>query len=405
MAAPARRAERGNPAGRAVTAAPGAARLRAAAMAEPALQAALAAEHRTDAFAELALSEAAKRGIALSASDLEVRPDPLGVYQHLPRPADGARWPPPGWMPVGVVDSGGEWMVDWVCTDGVPIDAPFFYDTVVQARGRPFNRLCGYRMRLADLAQSAPETVAPAGFVYHLSRCGSTLVHRMLAASGTAASLSEPAAFDAVVRLCLGWDGPDAAKHRLLRAAAAGLGNGAGGKPLALKLDAWHILAWRLIHGAFAATPAVFLYRDPLEVLVSQRRMRGVQAVPQPHLAALCGIADYGALGLDEYCARLLAASCDAALAAVRQGAMIAFNYRSLPAAVTTDILPRFGLAADAAALERMNASAAFDAKYPDQRFAADNGDKLAEAGEALRALSERIVGESYRALETLARR
>ena len=48
-----------------------------------------------------------------------------------------------------------------------------------------------------------------------------------------------------------------------------------------IKLDSWHTLALPLFRRAFPSVPWVFLYRDPVEVLVSQMRQRGAQTVAE----------------------------------------------------------------------------------------------------------------------------
>jgi hypothetical protein len=243
----------------------------------------------------------------------------------------------------------------------------------------------------------------PAGFIFHLSRCGSTLVHRMIDASGAARSLSEVPLFEQALQLCLTVQASEDAKHRLLRAVVAGLNNVADDKPLILKFDSWHILSWSLLQAAFPQTPAIFLYRDPAEVLVSQQRMRGIQAVPQPAIAELCRIVDYSTLNLDEYCAHFLAASCRAAADAARVHAVRVINYKRLPRAVFDEVLPHFGLEVDDAANARMRDVANFHAKSPDERYIPDSEEKSEAAGDDLHALAERIVGPSYRVLEELA--
>jgi hypothetical protein len=359
-------------------------------MASPALQADLAAERDLNVFCTRALDLAAHAGIDLQRSDIETLPDPAGIMRFVPKPSDGNAWPPAGWLPIGMAADAAGPVVTWQCFDGVALDTPFFQDAANLARSLPFN---------------APPRPHPAGLIFHLSRCGSTLVHRMLGASATVTSLSEVPIFDEAVQFCLNWQGPQDIKLKVLQTIVAGLSNASGRRPLTLKLDAWHILSWPLLRSAFPDVPAIFLYREPAEVLVSQQRMRGIQAVPQPLIAALCGMDDYSAFGLDEYCAHFLAASCRAAIEAARAGALCPISYKDLPGAVFTRVLAHFGLDADDVALERMREAAGVDSKAPDQVYRPDSEEKNRAAGETLHALAERIVGSDYRALEALAGR
>jgi len=378
-------------------------RLRDLAMAEPSIQRELVAQWDPDEFSNLALSHARAHGIDIAAQDLKFIPDPAGAARFLPRPADGAQCPPPGWLPVSLTPSTGHLMVDWLCFDGIATDAPFFHDALSRARQRPFNRLFGWRMRLADMLETSPQGPRPAGLIFHLSRCGSTLVHRMLGAGGSTNALSEVSVFDETLQISLRPDVPADDKLRLLRMMAAALGNAGAGKPLVLKLDAWHIQSWPLLRAAFPDTPAVFLCREPVEILVSQQRMRGIQAVPQPAMAALFGVGDYDAMSPDEYYAVLLAASCRTATAAARDGALRVIGYGELPQAVFTKILPHFGLQADAAAQARMRDVARFHSKSSDEHYVPDAEEKTRAAGAELRALVERIAGPAYRELAAIA--
>lgn len=356
-----------------------------------------------EVFATRALAFAKSYDIAINRADLDNSPDPVGVERFMPRAPDGTSLPPPGWLPIGLSANANRITVDWHCFDGLETGTPFFVEAMHHARTRPFNRLFAWRMSLDDMLRNEPQSLPPAGFIFHLSRCGSTLVHRMIDASGVGRSLSEPPLFDQALQLCLTSPASEEVKHKLLRAIAAGLNNFAEDKPLILKLDSWHIQSWSLIRAAFPDTPAIFLYRDPAEVLVSQQRMRGVQAVPQPGIAALCNIPDYGALSLDEYCAHFLAASCRAAAEAVRANALRVINYKRLPTAVFDEVLPHFGLGADDATDARMRDVAGFHSKAPAERYTPDSEEKSLAASEDLRALAERIVGPSYRALDALS--
>jgi len=374
-------------------------------MANTDLQSALIAEREMNKFCDRVLHHAACFGIGVARPDIDIPPDPAGILSLLPTPANGLTWPPADWLPVGLMENTNGQIVTWHCFDGIPTDTPFFYDAAAAARARPFNRTLNYRMPLTAMMETAPHLPQPAGLIFHLSRCGSTLVHRMLSASNAVTSLSEVPIFDEAVQFCLNWHGPLEVKHKVLRTIIAGLSNAANRWPLVLKLDSWHTLSWPLILGAFPDTPAIFLYREPAEILVSQQRMRGIQAIPSPLIAALCGIADCGTLSLDEYCAHYLAVSCRAAADAARAKAVRVINYKRLPRAVFDEILPHFGLQTDAAADDRMRNVAGFHSKSPNECYVPDSEEKNRAASGGLRTLAEQIVGPSYRMLESLAGR
>ena len=51
-------------------------------------------------------------------------------------------------------------------------------------------------------------------------------------------------------------------------------------KRLVIKLDAWAVFWWPLVHRAFPATPCIFLYREPSEIVASHLARRGSHMVP-----------------------------------------------------------------------------------------------------------------------------
>jgi hypothetical protein len=75
-------------------------------------------------------------------------------------------------------------------------------------------------------------------------------------------------------------------------------------------------------------------------------------------------------------------------------------NYRDLPGAVFTELLPHFGLALDDGARAAMQRVTQQDAKTPVLTFTADSAAKQQEATPLLRQLAQTHVGAVYRQLE-----
>ena len=77
-------------------------------------------------------------------------------------------------------------------------------------------------------------------------------------------------------------------------------------------------------------------------------------------------------------------------------------NYRQLPEAVWTAILPHFGVDCSQAERAAMAAATRYDAKTPAFEFAADSAAKQQEASETARSAAERWLGDLYHRLEAL---
>lgn len=302
----------------------------------------------------------------------------------------------PGWTPFRV--HAGRGTLEWVFTRDLAFDEPFFTDTVHRALRRPYALLFPEETPLDELVSRGPrpEALPLAGLVLHLSRCGSTLVSRLLRAVPACSALSEPPVVDDVLRARFRVAAAALPRDRQvawLRAAVAALGKRRrpGETHLVLKLDSWSAIDLPLLLEAFPGVPWVFVYRDPVEVLVSQMRRRGVQSIPGVLEPALFGMdpGEAATLGPEPYTARVLAAIVRSVLESAAPGGLLV-PYEELPGAVPDRIAPHFGLAPEPGARAEMARLAEADAKNPRLPFAPDREGKRREASpEVLRAAAE----------------
>jgi hypothetical protein len=356
---------------------------RALARADIDVQGALAPLVDRAEFAVCAAALATTRGIPLEANDVRAaaQSDPAGIARFLPAPASATAWPPATWLPISIAVLPDGVFVDWAFV-GAPDGRLFDAAAAARARDTPFNRAVGWRMTLADFVRGAP-AATPAGLVFHMSRCGSTVAARMLAALPGRRAVSELRVFDEALQLdqLLPALAPrdHAAILRALLAAFAGA---------FVKLEAWHAMLLPLFRAAAPTVPWVFLYRDPVEVLVSHTRSSAMHVDILP--------AHYGALST----AQALAAICDAAAARSRDGGLLA-DYRELPGAVADRMLPHFGIVCGESERALVARAAHTDAKAP-RAFTPDSAAKQREAGDALREAAERELVPAYRRLQTL---
>ncbi len=156
--------------------------------------------------------------------------------------------------------------------------------------------------------------------------------------------------------------------------------------------------------------PYVFLYRYPVEVLVSQMWQRGMQTVPQYLPPHFFGIAAAEPMAEEDYCARVLAAVCRPVIDrhdkhGADSGAGLVLNYRELPGAVGGAILPHFRMTCGEADRNAMRRAAQQDAKTPNLPFSGDTGAKQRAATDNIRRAAARHLGDIYRRLEVLSAR
>ena len=374
----------------------------------PDLQARIAGIEADETFGEAVAGIARANGLELDAEAVRraAWPDPLGIARWSMEREDTALggWPGPEWLPMHLNARAGEPTVDWIHLGGGQLAEPFFEESVQRAISRPFNRLFRIRMPLSQFlagaeAESPP---VPDGLIFHLSRCGSTLVAQMLAAVPANVVVSEAAPLDAMVQLFGGAATDEATAG--VRAMAGALLRGTGGEAGArvLKLDSWHVLALPLFRRAFPETPWVFLYRDPLEVMASQMAQRGLQTVHGAMDPRIFAIEGAETMTGEAYCAEVLRKTLRAVLDHRRLGGGLLVDYRELPSALWTRILPHFGMERGREELALMQQAAGRNAKTPYEVFKPDGEAKRAGASTAVRKETERRLAPVHAELEAL---
>ncbi len=288
-------------------------------------------------------------------------------------------------------------VVEWCWTDGISFSEPTFTQTIDRALQRPFSLLFRRETPIAALDELEPG-LEPSGFVFHGSRCGSTLVSGMLASVPQFLVLSEPLPVDDLLRA----SAAEADKVRWLRSMVSALGRRRHGdeRAFVLKLDAWSALDLAVVRHAYPDVPWLFLFRRPVQVLASHFRQRGAHMVPGAIDPELFGLdrESIAAMPPEEYCARVLAAIFRSALEH-RDAQALFVDYAELPEALYDRILGAFGLECDPDELARMKKVTAFDAKNPQLFFAPDGEAKERAASPALCEAADRWAQPLYEEL------
>jgi hypothetical protein len=270
----------------------------------------------------------------------------------------------------------------------------------------PFRLLFGQRTPIETLEERSVTHpgIPPSGFIFHMSRCGSTLISQMLAASDANVVISEGSALDSVISADFMQPGVTALNRcRWLRAMIHALAQPrtVGERRFFVKFDALHAIDLPLIRSAFPDVPWIFLYRDPVEVLVSHFTeptlwtgpgMVPVRGMPwPPHLEGE---------EAEAYPALVMARICEAVLQGL-DGRGLLLNYTELPHVVFSRVTPHFQCRWSQDEEEAMRAAATRNAKKPGEAFQPDSRRKQSEASPRVREIAERFLGHLYRELET----
>jgi len=312
-----------------------------------------------------------------------------------------------GWVPIRFTQQAGEVFVDWCWLGDERFTDPFFDNTIEMAQRLPFNRLFTHRAPIADLGAwyAASQGMAPAGFIFHMSRCGSTLVSRMLASLPENLVISEAGPIDLVARAA--WI-PEPERAEWLRWMVSALGQKRSGLETRyfIKFDSVTVLALTFIRRVFPSVPWIFLSRNPTEVLVSH--LREPAAAMSPGIITDMELIDKPlseivSMSPVDYAARAIGRICECASLGLNEGGIdatgMSVNYAQLPEAVWGDIARHFGVSFTSDEIEQMRGIASYHAKRPRQRFEADEENKLREASDSVRDAAERWVSPYYREL------
>jgi hypothetical protein len=312
--------------------------------------------------------------------------------------ADLARW-----TPIRLNFSGPVPTVDWADLSAERFAEPFFDQTVARWASGPRPRSVVRTGLEALITLDSEPSLEPAGMIFHLSRCGSTLVSRLLGTLPGVVVVAEPAPLNALLGL-----GPDLVDEdalvRVVRLLVRALGRCRHGdeRQLVLKCTSWNIRRRAVLAAAFPETPWIWVQRDPARVLASLlAKPPGwlrLQAAPQGAARGF-GLdpAAVPAMSRAEFAARLLGAMLEAAAADPAQ--RLSIDHADLPAAVWQRVAPHFGLVADPAAIERMIEESRLYAKDLAPRVFAGDAAEQRPVTDAMREAAQRFAEPGYRAL------
>jgi len=296
----------------------------------------------------------------------------------------------------------------------LPMTDPFFHAAQDAAAAMPERTgIFQTDLDVVDRVASQPDNIPFSGAIFHMARTGSTLVHRLFSKTGKVMSLSEVPMVNQALARAVRF--PEAQRARALRSVVGAYGRARrpGEQHLIIKMqDAMPSKQLPVFRAAFPETPWIFIYRDPVEVMVSlQRKPTGTIQQWFRNRAATARnlgmpVLDNSAMWPEEFMARTLRRICESAVAAAKatpHGRFLAVSYKRLPDAVWETIGPHFGVNFTEAEREEMRAAARYSSKTTDTvEFKPDSDNKREEAGPRVRALAERFVAPVIRELESL---
>ena len=306
-----------------------------------------------------------------------------------------------GWTPLRLDFSGPTPAVLWADLSAERFADPFFDQTLGRWESGPGARPLVRTGLEALVALDGEPSLEPAGMIFHVLRCGSTLLSRPLGTIPGGGVVAEPAPLNSL----LGLDPEqvdEAALGKAVRLLVRALGRcrHPDEMRLVLKCTSWNILRRKVLAAAFPETPWIWVQRDPVRVLASLLAEPPGWLRPQaaPQAARLFGIDPASApeMGRAEFASRAIGAMLQAAL---EPGRRLVIDYADLPDAVWTRVAPNFGFETSPAAIDRMIRQSRFYSKDPAPRPFAGDAAEDRPVTDTMREAAGRFAGPAYRAL------
>lgn len=282
-----------------------------------------------------------------------------------------------GWIPVKLFTEENSLLCRWLYTGDKVFDEPFFDESISACRAAysqnwQVKRSVSTTEVLPAWAKEM-DTIKPTAFIFHISRCGSTLISQMLGMQPRNIILSEVPFFDDLLRHGKKRDCMPEILPQLKAAIALYGANRTGNyRQLFIKTDSWHIHFYKELRALYPAVPFFLLYRKPDEVLRSQQKKRGMQALPNYLEPEIFGFDKerVAATPLDEYMGMVIESYLDAFLDILQKDQLAyAINYHDGAIPIVDTIAAVTGLPITEAEKLLMEKRAGFHAKFPEQVF------------------------------------
>jgi hypothetical protein len=287
------------------------------------------------------------------------------------------------WIPYKLIYQGDIPCCEWLYLDQQPFNDPFFEDTIFNCRTRPVNLR---RVKMVSSLDILPEWsaaidhVQPTAFIFHVSRCGSTLLSQLLSLDQRHIVLSEVSFFDQL--LCMPFSRPDlhsVSGEEFLKWAIPFYGRKRNGEEqhLFIKTDCWHIFFYDRLRALYPDVPFILLYRSPDEVLRSQQKQRGMQSVPGLIPPSVMGMTleegNPALTDLDLYFCQVLEKILEAfANVYQKDKNTLLVNYNEGMINIVQKMMDFSGLPPGKELLQQMQERSKYHGKYGDQPFATE---------------------------------
>lgn len=318
------------------------------------------------------------------------------------------------WLPVDALIDRGQPALKWIDFSDVVLSEPFFHETVARivSNQKAVEVLTGLEALLQ--LEKISDSLSPSGFIFHSSRCGSTLLANACRALEGSIVVSEAQSIDKLISRFFTDAEPGSPKELLytvlVKAVISAFGQRRAGNErlLFLKFACTTSLQMNRLRKIFPDVPFVFLYRHPVEVMVSNLQSRPEWMKPESNPAAAAAITGLHVDELnettpEEFCARALGRFYDAALSELDPHTLL-LNYSELSSVELVDVVRRFGVVAtpeESAAIQEASRLYSKDVNQR-QAFQTDSNLKRTSASELAIEMAEKWAMPAYLRLKEI---
>ncbi len=280
------------------------------------------------------------------------------------------------WIPIKLIEEADELSCRWLYIGSNKFTEPFFDETIATCRQLKENG--NLKRSLSSLSifhewEKDLESISPNAFIFHVSRCGSTLLSQLLSLQSANIVLSEVPFFDDILRY---GNKNNCMKTMLpyLQKAIAFYAQKRHKEScnLFIKTDSWHIHFYKELRELYPNTPFIFLYRKPEEVLHSQQKKPGMQAIPGFLESSIFGFNADGITSkkMNEYFTMVLESYFNAFVEIIKTDSKcIALNYNEGGVELIKKTTAFAGTTIKDDELIEMKSRCNFHAKYPEEKF------------------------------------
>ena len=278
------------------------------------------------------------------------------------------------WIPFKLFEESGQDHCRWLYLGEEVFTDPFFDETIGKCWRLPYNS-ARYRpvSSIAVLTEWSLqiESILPTAFIFHVSRCGSTLVSQLLGLNAANIVLSEVPFIDEILQS--GFK-KNRSSSSLLKAAIRfyAAKRNEQQKYLFIKTDSWHIHFYKQLRELYPQVPFILLYRRPDEVVRSQQKKRGMHAVRGVIDPAIFDLTkeEITDLGMDDYLAKVLESYFTGFINILQNDKLaIPVNYNEGIVTIVKKIAAITGINLTEDEMMVMKERSGFHGKYPEQKF------------------------------------